>query len=324
MARKDDRWLQPSLLDLVPARPASAPVEQTRIEYDAPRRKRVIDPSETSSPPPTTSPSPSRDPDELPWLKRLTDDDTSSTDPPKPPPRPTSTAGARWRLLVEAEKWVAALPRHARLALEYTATNVEVRPGAVEAGVRDGNTRPHRVQLRLSPCSPAEWARVARSLADEPELLEEVRAGKLPPRLLTLAEAEGLSLVPPRLTALRSACTCGDRRGRCEHVLAVHLAFARQLASEPWALLIARGARADELVELIDRIHVPEQQSASSEAVARKPSDDPFAKPEAPEPLWSLLDLPRPETLPLASPEGWSGGEAFDAMVTRVITRAVG
>lgn len=233
--------------------------------------------------------------------------------------------------LLHSDRRAARLTPSRRMLLISQVSGMELREGALEAAVSDGLGRRYRIQLRLETFSAAQWARVARSVSTRPTLLAQLRDAHLSWQLCVLAPAEGLDLLPPKLSDLRHACTCGQRNGRCQHFFALCLAFAQHLAENPSAILVLRGANAAELVSLVERV-APEsakvgdlgdsESGSESEsgdgALEALGTSDPFAAPNAPLADWSLLDSSSP-TPPLGAPEFWRHPAKFKEMSERLI-----
>lgn len=310
MAPRRPNW-QPSLDLGLPA--TKRELEQTRVEYDKPARE-VREQVFQQAPPPRPAKAAAA---ESPWWDRA----QKVVGQPRTP-TPLASFGNAWRGLLREEGWTTELPASHAAMLEATVRGLEVRPGVVEAGVGVGRERPQRVQLRLAPFSPAEWARVVRRVVDAgglETLLSELEAGKVPLPLLDACDACGLTLAPRRLSLVIAACTCGGARLPCDHVLAIHLSVARQLGYDPLSLVTFRGAPTEALRALVDRVR--EEAGRVAVAPSQGPSD-PFA---AGGPLaidWSVLAAAPALRAPLPPMDGWRASETFDALVRRLLAAA--
>src|SRR5690606_34383648 len=144
-----------------------------------------------------------------------------------------------------------------RALFEQMVRALDVREGVVEGSVVPSNARPQRVQLRIPAFTTSEWARVARQVVDDggAESVAAVLATeRVPMALLVAADHHKVRLIPRRLTNLVAACTCGGARLPCDHVIAVHLAFAKRLDTRPQTLLEIRGCAREGFLKLIDRV----------------------------------------------------------------------
>lgn len=317
MARKPGEW-QPSL-DFGAPRRRIEPAEprepaESHVEYDpTPRRKPASEPV-FQRPTPVVRPSDATD---NPWWDRV----AKQSQVPRPPPEPVSWSST-WRGLLSEAGWFDELPAAHRAMLEACVRGLEVRSGVVEAGVGKRGEKPQRVQLRLGPFSPAEWARVVRRVVDAQgveSLLAELDQHRLPMALLDACDACEFVLAPKRIALVVAACTCGSAGLPCDHVLATHLAFARRVGQEPLSLVAFRGAPADELRALLARVR---EEVSRSNAPAGVVAVDPFAAPAPLAPDWSLLEPLPPPRAPLPPVEGWRAPETFDALHRRLLAPA--
>ena len=283
------------------ARPATEPVPAD-LEPPRPELRRPSGSAQAAR-------SPKADEREPAWWRRARE---ATKTPPAPVP-PVSFANL-WRGLLLEEGWTLELSAGHLASLESLVRGFDIRPGVVEASIGGGREKPHRVQLRLAPFAAAEWARLARKLADDTEeaaLNAELDLGRIPLALVEACDACGLSLVPRRLALVAAACTCGGARLPCDHVLATQLKLARRLGTEPLALVALRGGPKAELVGLVARVRA---ELARAPVLTQARPADPFA---APAPLrldWAALAAPAP-TRPVLPPlEGWRPSESFDAL----------
>jgi hypothetical protein len=301
---------QPSLaLGLPRAKPESF------VEYDRPARVRATDEPvfRRPEPPPSPKPSASVESAEAPWWDRANRVANAPT-----AAAPISFAKV-WRGLLREADWTSDLPPAHAAILEAMVRGLDVRPGVVEAGVGASNERPHRVQLRLPPISPAEWARIVRHVVDAgaaETLFGEIDAGTVPLALIDGCDASSLTLAPRRLSLIVAACTCGAAKLPCDHVLATHLAFAREVGKRGAALLTFRGAPPEELRGLSARIL---DEVARAAAVTEAAPVDPFAAPMALAPDFESLSGEPRVRLPLPPLDGWRSAESLDAVCRRLL-----
>jgi uncharacterized Zn finger protein len=302
MSKDRDSW-QPSLLNLDPEPKKSEP----RVVYNQqPVRRRRADIA------------PVVNPEEARWWTRAKQAETTNT---KVPTKPVELSwGVEWGRLLRNEGWTVELPASKRMLLESGVRSLDVRSGVIEGSVGGGGERPHRIQLKSTPLTGADWMRLARQVVDdkaEKTVEAELQRGAVPMALVDAADRHRMTLLTRRLTALGTACTCGGAQLPCDHVIAVHLMLARRLHREPALLLAYRGIDLKALFALFQRV----REEATSLGDVAVSGADPYEAPAVPEPEWSRLTR-APRRAPLPSPEGWRAAESFDAMVRRITASA--
>lgn len=160
-----------------------------------------------------------------------------------------------------ARRWHAVLDdvgaSHARAVQRGRATarrggvdDLTLRPGRVDARVREDRVSPYQVTVRWPVADDRAWSEVADALAGELRLTAALLDDDLPEDAAEVFAERGVPLTPsPRM--LERRCTCADGSGWCRHVAAVHTAAGLAMAREPSLLLQLRGRRREQLLRQV-------------------------------------------------------------------------
>ncbi|MER7245789.1 SWIM zinc finger family protein [Kribbella sp. NPDC000426] len=162
--------------------------------------------------------------------------------------------GATWW----GRAWLEALEQRARLdpgrlsrgrsyARRGSVVELTVSPGEVEAVVQGSRVTPYQVTVRIRAFSSAEWDSVLEVVSAQIGRVAALLDGELPPEVIDDVRDAGLELLPGAGEVL-THCTCPDFAVPCKHSAAVCYLIADALDDDPFALLLLRGRRKDELL----------------------------------------------------------------------------
>jgi uncharacterized Zn finger protein len=162
--------------------------------------------------------------------------------------------GATWW----GRAWLEALEQRARLdpgrlsrgrsyARRGSVVELTVSPGEVEAVVQGSRVTPYQVTVRIRAFSSAEWGSVLDVVSAQIGRVAALLDGELPPEVIDDVRDAGLELLPGAGEVL-THCTCPDFAVPCKHSAAVCYLIADALDDDPFALLLLRGRRKDELL----------------------------------------------------------------------------
>ena len=162
--------------------------------------------------------------------------------------------GATWW----GRAWLEALEHRARLdpgrlsrgrsyARRGSVLELTVSPGEVEAVVQGSRVTPYQVTVRIRAFSTDEWDAVLDVVSAQIGRVAALLDGELPPEVVDDVRATGLDLLPGAGEVLTN-CSCPDFAVPCKHSAAVCYLVADALDDDPFALLLLRGRRKDELL----------------------------------------------------------------------------
>jgi uncharacterized Zn finger protein len=165
--------------------------------------------------------------------------------------------GATWW----GRAWLEALEHRARLdpnrlsrgrsyARRGSVLELTVSPGQVEAVVQGSRVTPYQVTVRIRAFSAAEWDAVLEVMSSQIGRVAALLDGELPPEVVDDVHAAGLDLLPGAGEVLTN-CSCPDFAVPCKHSAAVCYLVADALDDDPFALLLLRGRRRDELLSAL-------------------------------------------------------------------------
>ncbi len=172
----------------------------------------------------------------------------------RPNPAPQARAGSYRRKYGTSwwgKEFLAALQRmdySGRLSRGQTYANKglveniqQPRPGKLTAEVQGSEPRPYRIQLDWTPWPTTQADRVLQAIRDNPALHGQLLTGTLPPELLEVVRAQGLTLFPEDFAELNADCSCPDWAVPCKHMAAVFYVMAGAIDADPFELFRMRG-----------------------------------------------------------------------------------
>ncbi|MEV0802510.1 SWIM zinc finger family protein [Kribbella sp. NPDC050281] len=165
--------------------------------------------------------------------------------------------GATWW----GRAWLEALEHRARLdpgrlsrgrsyARRGSVLELTVSPGSVDAVVQGSRVTPYQVTVRIRAFSSAEWDAVLEVVSSQIGRVAALLDGELPPEVVDDVRAAGLDLLPGAGEVLTN-CSCPDFAVPCKHSAAVCYLVTDALDDDPFALLLLRGRRKDELLNTL-------------------------------------------------------------------------
>ncbi|WP_238163463.1 SWIM zinc finger family protein [Kribbella capetownensis] len=125
-----------------------------------------------------------------------------------------------------------------------------VSPGSVDAVVQGSRVTPYQVTVRIRAFSSAEWDAVLEVVSSQIGRVAALLDGELPPEVVDDVHAAGLDLLPGAGEVLTN-CSCPDFAVPCKHSAAVCYLVTDALDDDPFALLLLRGRRKDELLNAL-------------------------------------------------------------------------
>lgn len=231
----------------------------------------------------------------------------------------------RFIAVLEAFGMGARLTRGRSYARGGQVLETAVRPGEVVSRVQGSRARPYSVVLEIGILPSGQWARVERALAEDPELLAELQAGRLPTEIESVFSRCGLTLFPT-MREFESDCSCPDWSSPCKHVAATCYVLAERFDANPFELLAWRGRTKTELLRRIEAVRdevawvAPSDPAAGGES-GDLPLDEVIAdfwtSPEPlPEPLHKVAGAQGATLLEQLGPVGASlGGQDLAALL---------
>jgi hypothetical protein len=175
-----------------------------------------------------------------------------------------------------------------------------VSPGEVKAVVQGSRVTPYQVTVRIRAFSSAEWDSVLDVVSAQIGRVAALLDGELPPEVIDDVRDAGLELLPGAGEVL-THCTCPDFAVPCKHSAAACYLIADALDDDPFALLLLRGRRKDELL--------------ASLRTRRGSADTPVVAPRTPPPagIPAIAAFARHEGVSARAPE--QGGRAVPVPV---------
>ncbi|TWD73178.1 putative Zn finger protein [Kribbella amoyensis] len=201
--------------------------------------------------------------------------------------------------------WLDALEHRARLdpnrlgrgrsyARRGSVLDLTVDPGAVHATVQGSRVTPYEVTVKIRAFTDAEWDAVLDVVSAQIGRVAALLDGELPPEVVDDVQAAGLELLP-EAGDLRTSCNCPDFAVPCKHSAAVCYLVADALDEDPFALLLLRGRRRDELLSALRARRAANQERPAVKArPVGVPARAAFLRTERPA-------VPRPP-LPMSQP----------------------
>ena len=141
----------------------------------------------------------------------------------------------------------ARLEKGRALVAEGALAALSVKPGVVDAEVRDRGRSLLAVRLRVRPLNERVFDGALKAFAERARTAAELLSGSLPEEADSVFAAAGGALLPVSANEVSVTCPCADGPG-CRHAAAVHVALAERFDRDPFLLLLLRGKGRDEIL----------------------------------------------------------------------------
>lgn len=214
-------------------------------------------------------------PERTPWRAWPRSAGPGAGKPPVKGPGSRRPFGATWW----GKAWLDALEHRARLdpnrlgrgrsyARRGSVLDVTVDPGVVRARVQGSRPTPYDVTVRIRAFGDTEWAGVLDVVAAQVGRVAALLDGELPPDVVDDARAAGLELLPDA-GEVQTSCNCPDFAVPCKHSAAVCYLVADTLDEDPFALLLLRGRRRQDLLSALRARRQAAERPGAAEPVSR-------------------------------------------------------
>ena len=161
-------------------------------------------------------------------------------------PAPAAGWGERW-LAAASGAGRARIEKGRALVAEGAITALDVKPGVVDAEVRDRGRSLLSLRLRVRPLNERVFESALKSFAERARTAAELLSGSLPEEADDVFAAAGGALLPVSSSDVSVTCPCGDGIA-CRHAAAVLAALAERFDRDPFLLLLLRGKGRDEIL----------------------------------------------------------------------------
>ncbi len=157
-----------------------------------------------------------------------------------------------------SEAWLDALlafshpgrmRRGRRFAQEGLIKNVDVKPGKIDARVKDGR-KLFEVTIQFPPLDDASWEKIVDKLASQAIYSARLLSGEIPPEVMEVFEETRAPLFPTA-DKLEANCTCPDWETPCKHTAGVYYYLADQFEQDPFLLFYFRGRSKAEIMDAL-------------------------------------------------------------------------
>ncbi|WP_305784784.1 SWIM zinc finger family protein [Symbioplanes lichenis] len=167
--------------------------------------------------------------------------------------------------MFEALRMAPTFARGRRDARAGHVRNLSISSSLVIAQVRGpDDARPFRARIAVRAFGAAEWARVEAALATQARYTADLLAGRMPPGIETVFQAEGLTLLPLSLDEVALDCTCERWPMPCVHLAATCYALAESFETDPFGVFAWRGRSREELLTQLTELRVPAAETPSA------------------------------------------------------------
>lgn len=211
----------------------------------------------------------------------------------------------RWISALEGFNIGARLGRGRSYARSGQVVSIDVAKGQIKAKVQGSRPSPYAVDIRVKPLSPADWKKVAASVASQALYASKLLGGEMPREMEDAFRASGVSLFPARLDDLNTNCSCPDWSNPCKHIAAVYYLLGEEFDRDPFLIFRMRGMNREEFLGMLGET---------------RPARGPLQPPGEPEPL-PADPLQFYQARPL--PEDLTG-EAFEGTACAALVKRLG
>ena len=157
-----------------------------------------------------------------------------------------------------SEAWLDALlafshpgrmRRGKRFAREGLIKKLDVKPGEIDAQVKDGR-KLFDVKIHFPPLDDASWDKIIDKLSSQAIYSARLLSGEIPPEVMEVFDEASAPLFPSA-DELEASCTCPDWEVPCKHIAGVYYYLADRFEKDPFLLFYFRGRSKDELMEAL-------------------------------------------------------------------------
>ncbi len=157
-----------------------------------------------------------------------------------------------------SEAWLDALlafshpgrmRRGKRFARAGLIKNLDVRPGEIDAQVKDGR-KVFDVEIHFPPLDDDSWNKIIDKLASQAIYSARLLSGEIPPEVMQVFADVDAPLFPSA-EKLEAQCTCPDWEVPCKHIAGVYYYLAERFEKDPFLLFYFRGRSKDELMDAL-------------------------------------------------------------------------
>jgi len=157
-----------------------------------------------------------------------------------------------------SEAWLDALlafshpgrmRRGRKFAREGLIKKLDVKPGEIEAQVKDGS-KLFDVSIHFPPLEDESWQAIIDKLASQAIYSARLLSGEIPPEVMDVF-AEANAPLFPSADKMEARCTCPDWEVPCKHIAGVYYHLAEKFEKDPFLLFYFRGRSKDELLDAL-------------------------------------------------------------------------
>jgi uncharacterized Zn finger protein len=182
-------------------------------------------------------------------------------------PVPAGGWGDRW-LAAASGLGRARLEKGRSLVADGALAALSVKPGVVDAEVRDRGRSLLTLRLRVRPLNDRVFDGALKAFAERARTAAELLSGSLPEEADSVFAAAGGALLPGSANEVSVTCPCADGPG-CRHAAAVHVALAERFDRDPFLLLLLRGKGRDEVLSRLREAR--SRRAVQAPAAPRRP-----------------------------------------------------
>ncbi len=142
--------------------------------------------------------------------------------------------GKQWLNALNQIDFSNRLPRGRTYANKGLAGNIQIKDNKITAEVQGSRPRPYKVSFTVPPFSNQEKAKITEAVIENPMHLSSLLNRKLPPVLMQLCAAKGVSLFPASWNDIEGACSCPDWAVPCKHMASVIYLVANEIDQNPF------------------------------------------------------------------------------------------
>ncbi|MCF6200102.1 MAG: SNF2-related protein [Hyphomicrobiaceae bacterium] len=144
--------------------------------------------------------------------------------------------GAKWLDALIDTDYSNRLPRGKRYARNGSVKKVGISGVTVSADVKGSRPRPYKVRVSLPKFTTKDKKAIVEAVIDNPLILSQLLARRLPPALYEVFEEKNIPLFPDSWDDISANCSCPDWAACCKHIAAVIYLIANEVDKNPFLL----------------------------------------------------------------------------------------
>ena len=148
--------------------------------------------------------------------------------------------GSEWLKALTHIDYDNRIPRGAAYARKGAVLELKIEDCTIHARVQGSTRIPYKITIGIPRFSDKEIDMLMDALEQEPILVSKMMNHELDPKVMQIAQENGIHLFPERWNDLKMNCSCPDWAVPCKHLAAVIYMVSREIDNDPFIIFSMR------------------------------------------------------------------------------------